>query len=129
MKTLITGATGQVGTRLAKSLSVSGYEVIAIGTRKISRNTKEFDSYIRFDLLTEDVDLLIKQTRPDLLVHLAWETQPNTFWSSPKNILWLDSSRILVESFNRWGGQKIVVAGTCAEYDWESQSPFDELAA
>jgi nucleoside-diphosphate-sugar epimerase len=129
MRALVTGATGQVGSRLTKNLSIAGYDVIAIGTRKILRDTKDVKSYIRFDLLAEDVDLLIKQTRPELLVHLAWETQPNTFWSSPKNVSWLDSSKKLVESFNRWGGERIVVAGTCAEYDWESQSPIDELAA
>ena len=83
--------------------------------------------YIKFDLLTEDVDSLIEQRRPELLIHLAWETQPNAFWTSQKNISWLDSSRKLVESFNEWGGERIVVAGTCAEYDWESQAPFDEL--
>jgi nucleoside-diphosphate-sugar epimerase len=32
-----------------------------------------------------------------------------------------------VESFNKWGGERIVVAGTGAEYDWESHAPFDEL--
>jgi nucleoside-diphosphate-sugar epimerase len=84
-------------------------------------------SYIKFDLLNENVDSLIKQIRPELLIHLAWETQPTTFWASQKNILWLDSSKKLVESFNKWGGERIVVAGTGAEYDWESLAPFDEL--
>lgn len=126
-KVLITGSSGQVGTRLTKNLSRAGFDVVGIGTREILDAADESNSYIKFDLLTEDVDSLIEQTRPDLLIHLAWETQPNSFWASPKNILWLDSSKKLVESFNKWGGERIVVAGTGAEYDWESQSPFDEL--
>ena len=126
-KVLITGSSGQVGTRLTKSLSRAGFDVVGIGTREVSKDTNDSNAYIKFDLLTEDVDSLIEQTRPELLIHLAWETQPNAFWASPKNIAWLDSSKKLVESFNTWGGERIVVAGTSAEYDWESQAPFDEL--
>jgi nucleoside-diphosphate-sugar epimerase len=126
-KVLITGSSGQVGTRLTKNLSRAGFEVVGIGSREILDSADDSNRYIKFDLLTEDIDSLIEQTRPELLIHLAWETQPNSFWSSPKNILWLDSSKKLVESFNKWGGERIVVAGTGAEYDWESQSPFDEL--
>jgi nucleoside-diphosphate-sugar epimerase len=126
-KVLITGSSGQVGTRLTKNLLRAGFDVVGIGTREILDATDGSNRYIKFDLLTEDVDSLIEQTRPELLIHLAWETEPNTFWASPKNILWLDSSKKLVESFNKWGGERILVAGTGAEYDWESQAPFDEL--
>jgi nucleoside-diphosphate-sugar epimerase len=126
-KVLITGSSGQVGTRLTNSLSRAGFDVVGIGRSEATKVTNDANSYIKFDLLNEDVDSLIEQTRPELLIHLAWETQPNTFWASPKNISWLDSSKKLVESFNKWGGEKIVVAGTGAEYDWESQAPFDEL--
>ena len=126
-KVLITGSTGQVGTRLTKSLSRAGFDVVGVGKREISSDTNGSNRYFKFDLLTQDLDSLIKQTRPELLIHLAWETQPKTFWASPKNLLWLDSSKKLVESFNKWGGERIVVAGTGAEYDWESQAPFDEL--
>lgn len=128
-KVLITGSSGQVGTRLTKSLSRAGFDVVGIGTREISGDTNDSNAYIKFDLLTEDTDSLIEQTRPELLIHLAWVTQPKTFWASAKNISWLDSSKKLVESFNKWGGERIVVAGTCAEYDWEPQAPFDELGS
>lgn len=126
-KVLITGSSGQVGTRLTKSLSRAGFDVVGIGTREATDDTNDSNGYIKFDLLTDDVNSLIEQTRPELLIHLAWETQPNAFWTSPKNMLWLNSSKKLLESFNKWGGERIVVAGTGAEYDWESQAPFDEL--
>jgi nucleoside-diphosphate-sugar epimerase len=126
-KVLITGSCGQVGSRLTKSLSRAGFDVVGIGRSEATEVTNYANSYIQYDLLTEDIDSLIAQTRPELLIHLAWETQPNTFWESPKNISWLDSSKKLVESFNKWGGERIVIAGTCAEYDWEFHVPFDEL--
>jgi nucleoside-diphosphate-sugar epimerase len=126
-KALITGSSGQVGMRLTKSLSRAGYDVVGIGTREVIKGDDLSIDYLRFDLLTEDVDSLIEKVRPELLVHLAWETQSNTFWESSKNFLWLDSSKKLVESFKKWGGERIVVAGTGAEYDWESRAPFDEL--
>jgi UDP-glucuronate decarboxylase len=128
-KVLITGATGQVGTRLAKTLSSAGFDVTGIGNREIAISGYEFSKYFKFDLLTQDIDSLIEHTRPAVLIHLAWETQPTTFWDSPKNFLWLDSSQKLIESFNNWGGERIVITGTCAEYDWEAQGPIDELGS
>ncbi len=108
-KVLVTGSTGQVGTRLAKNLLKAGYEVICIGRSNPTEADNVTKKYIKFDLLNEDIDTLIEQTRPELLIHLAWETQPITFWSSQKNLRWLDSSKKLVESFNKWGGHRIVL--------------------
>jgi len=127
-KILITGSSGQVGFRLTKNLLLAGYEVIGLGTSRGPDFTETLHTYIRFDLLSEDIPRLIEQLRPNLLVHLAWETDPKSFWASPKNIEWLDVSKELFESFRKWGGERIIVAGTCAEYDWNTKGPFSELS-
>jgi nucleoside-diphosphate-sugar epimerase len=127
-KVLITGSSGQIGSRLSSRLSQSGFNVIGLALNKPLQVFRDSTDFIKFDLLVDDIDSLIARIRPELLVHLAWETQPDSFWTSPNNIAWLDVSKQLVKSFNKWGGERIVVAGTCAEYDWESTPPFDELS-
>jgi nucleoside-diphosphate-sugar epimerase len=59
---------------------------------------------------------LIARLRPDCLLHLAWVTTPGAFWTSPDNELWVRASMALAEAFCDAGGRRIVVAGTCAEY-------------
>lgn len=127
-RVLLTGASGQVGARLSQFLWVAGYDVIGLGKREFSTGVNESYRYLSFDLLTQDIDSLIERTRPEILIHLAWETEPKTFWNSPNNHLWLNSSRKLIASFNKWGGEKIVVAGTCGEYDWGLEGPFSEAS-
>jgi nucleoside-diphosphate-sugar epimerase len=42
---------------------------------------------------------------------------PGKYWSASENIQWLQSSLNLVQEFSMSGGERIVGAGTCAEYD------------
>jgi nucleoside-diphosphate-sugar epimerase len=56
--------------------------------------------------------------RPSHLLHLAWVTTPGEYWTSLENERWREASVHLVREFIRFGGRRVVVAGTCAEYDW-----------
>jgi nucleoside-diphosphate-sugar epimerase len=51
-------------------------------------------------------------------MHLAWVTQPGVFATAPNNVDWLVASLQLMRAFHESGGQRIVMSGTCAEYDW-----------
>jgi nucleoside-diphosphate-sugar epimerase len=51
-------------------------------------------------------------------LHLAWYTEYGKYWTSPLNLRWMEATVRLVEAFCHAGGQQVVVAGTCAEYDW-----------
>ncbi len=65
---------------------------------------------------------LIDTTRPTHLLHLAWMAKPGVFWTSPENLRWLEAGLVLLRRFQEQQGRRVVVAGTCAEYDgaWDT---------
>ncbi|MDQ4026154.1 MAG: NAD(P)-dependent oxidoreductase, partial [Actinomycetota bacterium] len=69
-------------------------------------------------LIPGAAEKLIKAVRPELLLHLAWCTEPGTYWESPENARWLEASCALMRAFAACGGHRAVATGTCAEYDW-----------
>ncbi len=81
-----------------------------------------------YELVRADVDLLqpgaaadlVARVRPTHLLHLAWETEPGVFYASPQNVRWLESSLALLRAFAAAGGERAVIAGSCAEYDWSA---------
>jgi nucleoside-diphosphate-sugar epimerase len=62
---------------------------------------------------------------PTHLLHLAWMATPGVFWWAPENLDWVAASLRLVRAFAKAGGQRLVVAGSCTEYDW-SHAHLDE---
>jgi len=64
---------------------------------------------------------------PTHLLHFAWIATPGLYWSSPENIRWAKSSESLLHSFHARGGRRVVMAGSCAEYDWSRAAECDEL--
>jgi nucleoside-diphosphate-sugar epimerase len=117
-KVLVTGATGQVGSRLLKYLPSTEFDIYAVTSNPSKVKSQSPFKVIYLDLLVDEIDKVMREISPELLIHLAWETEPITFWDSPNNETWLEASKSLVESFQRYGGLKVVISGTCAEYDW-----------
>jgi len=60
----------------------------------------------------------VSATRPSHLLHFAWNVEHGKYWSSPSNLEWLAASLQLIKLFQELGGQRVVGAGTCAEYEW-----------
>jgi nucleoside-diphosphate-sugar epimerase len=117
MRVVVTGARGFIGRHCAAALAAAGHEVHGV-TSSAAEHAPGV-TWHRADLLSPAgaADVL-RTVRPSLLVHLAWVTAPGAFWSDPSNDTWLDASKRLVGEFVRAGGARVVVAGTCAEYDW-----------
>ena len=108
-RVMVTGASGLIGRHACRELTARGYEVIAVSRRGPHG----------CDLLSATGrEKLIATHRPEYLLHLAWVTAHGRFWSDPVNMDWLAASADLIARFHEAGGRRVVVSGTCAEYDW-----------
>lgn len=117
MKVLLTGASGFLGRYVLDSLQRQGIDTVTIGRRRSPHDT--FSDFIEADLLsTSDFDALAKASAATHLLHLAWYTEHGKYWTSPLNLCWVAATTSLVDAFCKADGQHVVVAGTCAEYDW-----------
>jgi len=119
MKTvLLTGATGFIGRHCLGPLVSAGYDVHAVSSKKASFKASGVHWH-QADLLDpRETKDLMQHVRPTHLLHLAWNVTPGKYWESEQNLLWLQASIELLRLFARRGGQRVVMAGTCAEYDW-----------
>lgn len=116
IKVAVTGGTGFIGRYVINLLIKKDYEVIAIGRNCPSQHPHL--TFIQQDLINDYDYSWLEKNRPTHLLHLAWYVEHGKFWTSPLNLRWCDVTIRLVEAFCQYGGQRIVVAGSCAEYDW-----------
>jgi nucleoside-diphosphate-sugar epimerase len=66
-------------------------------------------------------DALLADVAATHLLHLAWYAEPGAFWNSSENLGWVEASIRLLRAFATHGGQRAVLAGSCAEYAWEDR--------
>jgi nucleoside-diphosphate-sugar epimerase len=125
---LITGATGFIGTHVVRRFLDEGWQIISL-SRTAAPSLSPHHEHIAADLHNPTaVEGILEQYKPSHLIHLAWEATPGVFWHSTENFRWIASSATLLEAFVRHGGEKAVLAGSCAEYKWENK-PLDEDAS
>jgi nucleoside-diphosphate-sugar epimerase len=118
-RVLVTGGTGFVGRQVVAALAALGAEAL-VPARPGT------------DLLARDGPAaLIAATRPDTLVHAAWVTRHGAFWDAPENLDWIAASLGLVRRFVAAGGKRLLLVGSCAEYDWSrpTRTPWRETRA
>src|SRR5437773_410478 len=118
-RVLVTGATGFVGRHCLSPLLQDDCEVHAVSSKPPTTDTMEGIQWHQADLLKSDAAFgLLAEIRPTHLLHLAWYAVPGEYWSSGENFRWVQASLNLFQAFASCGGQRAVVAGSCAEYDW-----------
>jgi nucleoside-diphosphate-sugar epimerase len=114
---LLTGATGFIGRHVLDRLVAAGHEVH--GTARAAAPARPGVVWHVADLLELGAAAkLIRDVRPERLLHLAWVATPGKFWTSPDNCGWASATLDLHRAFAAAGGTRAVYAGSCAEYDW-----------
>jgi UDP-glucuronate decarboxylase len=129
---LLTGATGFIGSHVARAYAREDCEVYAF-VRKGSDLWRIRDilgrvHIVSCDLLSaEEIDDCLDHIHPDLCLHMAWYAEPGKYLNSYENIRMLNASMHLASSLARTGCERLVVTGTCAEYD-SSFAPLSEVS-
>ncbi|HWH44517.1 MAG TPA: NAD(P)-dependent oxidoreductase [Thermoleophilaceae bacterium] len=119
-RVLVTGASGFIGRRALAPLVEAGLEVHAVSRSAPPEDLAAAAEWHTADLLDPAAGpALLDRLRPERMLHLAWYAEHGRFWSSPENLRWVESSLGLLRAFEAAGGSRAVIAGSCAEYDWE----------
>jgi len=118
-RVLVTGASGFVGRQIVAALHALGAEPVVPAAPRPDL------------LLTAARRDLVAAARADTLIHAAWVTDHGAFWQSDQNLDWVGASLDLLRQFAAAGGKRVVLVGTCAEYDWShpARAPWRETRA
>ena len=119
-KVLVTGAGGFIARHCISFLLDRGYQIHATVEKNGDAELKgDYVKWHRVDLLDPSgVSGLMREVKPTHLLHFAWYTSHGKFWHADENLPWVGATLHLVQEFRKNGGQRVVGAGTCAEYDW-----------
>ena len=118
MRVLLTGASGFIGRQCIPALKARGFEVYGVSSQPRSGEGIEWRQANLLDpVQTSEVMASVKPTH---LLHMAWIATPGVYWTSLDNGRWLAASVRLLQEFHQVGGQRVVMAGTSAEYEWAS---------
>lgn len=110
MKILLTGATGWIGSHVARQLVDRGHEVHC--TVRMTSDLGRLEGILS-RIRIHEAPLDFAPIEAEVLVHLAWYTDPDKYLQAPENEeCYLASKRLIGQV-----GCRVVAAGTCFEYD------------
>jgi len=124
-RVLVTGATGFLARPAVSALRDRGFEVHGLARNVASDviDGIDVDVWHPVDLLDADgAATVVRAIEPSHTLHLAWCTEHGRFWDDPANDAWSTATLRLVDAVLAAGGQRFVMSGSCAQYDWSDDA-------
>lgn len=122
MRIFITGASGFIGSHLARRVLAAGHEcaILALPDDPLKRLNGIEDRLmvIRGDLSRQgEWREVLKRWKPHSCIHLAWFLEPGDYLRSIRNIQCVDDSLALIQGCATAGCGYFLGVGTCFEYE------------
>lgn len=122
MRIFLTGASGFIGAHVTRALIERGHSLTALAvpgdTLWRLRDLEHHLTIVYGDLSnTKRLQAILARFQPEACIHLAWYAEPGKYLHSEENISCLQNSLNLLLQLSRVGCHKVVMAGSCAEYD------------
>jgi nucleoside-diphosphate-sugar epimerase len=118
VKILLTGATGFIGSHIARALVAGGHQVqaLVLPNDNTWRITDILPSLVMIDGNLLEPSFTLPRQSFDCCIHLAWYVEPGKYLDSPENKRWVERSLVFARALQDAGCRRFLAAGTCFEY-------------
>ena len=124
-KILITGPNGFIGGFLLSELKNLNFKIYTISRSNISSKLNLRGDFFDCQFVSKSLN----EIKPNIIIHLAWETTPGMFYNSKNNQKWSKRTIEFIDEFYSLGGSKFIFMSTCEEYgSFENQNKPNELS-